>query len=235
MSTKDKAEIDSEYHCDHCKRSFKRPANLFKHLCEQKRRWMDKDKPANRIAYMAWLQFYKQIQPTRKKKEYADFIGSAYYLGFLRFGTYCAEARVINVDRYVDYLLKEKIALDNWSSDSVYTKYLIFYLRMENGMDAVRRSVEYMLELSESEHIQLRDVFRYVNSNKLCHYISSGKISPWVVYQSKTGIEFLSNLNDDQRAVIFDYIDPERWALKFKRDGEEVANVADVLNQIDGL
>jgi hypothetical protein len=112
---------------------------------------------------------------------------------------------------------------------------LIFYLRQEDGMDAVRRSIDHMLTLSENENVELRDVFRYVNSNKVCQYICSGKISPWVLYLSKSGPEFLSKLNDDQRNVIFEYIDPERWNIKFKRDTDEAKSVSTVLEQISGL
>ena len=62
MKEKVETELSEEYRCEHCKRNFVRPANLLKHLCEQKRRWQDKDKPSNRIAYNAWLKFYKTIQ-----------------------------------------------------------------------------------------------------------------------------------------------------------------------------
>lgn len=233
---KEKVEIDqSEYRCDHCKRNFVKPGSLLKHLCEQKRRWQEKDKPANRIAFESWLKFYKMIQPTRKKKEYVDFISSAYYLGFVKFGLYCVEASVINPLNYVDYLLKDNVSLDNWISDKIYSKYLILYLRSEDAMIAIRRSIDNMLTLGEYENIQLRDVFRYVSINKICHYIINGKISPWIVYQSKTGHEFLSRLNDDQRNFIYEYIDPERWNIKFKRDKEEAKMINEVIKQIEGL
>ena len=103
------------------------------------------------------------MQPSRKKREYKDFTESAYYLGFMRYGLYCVEAGVVNPLAYVDYLLKQNTPLDSWNSDKVYTKYLIFYLRDENPIDAIKRSVEYMLNIAEAEHIQLGDVFRYVN------------------------------------------------------------------------
>lgn len=224
-----------EYRCEHCKRSFVRPNSFLKHMCEQKRRWMDKDKPQNRIAFHAWLQFYKTAQPSKKKREYIDFISNAYYGGFIKYGTYCVDIGVISPERYVDYLLKEKVPIDSWNSDKVYTKYLIFYLRSENGLDAVRRSIDNMLTLGELENVELRDVFRYVNPNKVCQYICNGRISPWVLYLSKTGPEFLGKLNDDQRSVIFEYIDPERWNIKFKRDAKEATDVSEVLEQIAGL
>ncbi len=235
-NTKETPVIDAEeYRCEHCKRSFVRPSSFINHMCEQKRRWMDKDKPQNRIAFSAWLNFYRTVQPSRKKREYVDFIGNAYYRGFVKYGTYCVEARVVNPEQYAEYLLKEKVPLDNWNSDKIYTKYLIFHLRSEDGVDAVRRSIDNMLTLGENENVELRDVFRYVNANKVCQYICSGRISPWVLYLTTSGVEFLSKLNDDQRSVIFEYIDPEKWNIKFKRDSAETASVSSILKQIQGL
>lgn len=226
---------NEEYKCEHCGREFARPSTLLTHLCEPKRRWQDRDRPANRIAFSAWLKFYQQCQPSRKKKEYKDFMKSAYYGGFVKFGGYCADIGVINPLAYVDWLLKEKTALDNWNSDKLYTKYLIAYLRDEDVMDAIKRSVNTMLDISENENIQLGDVFKFVNSNKLCHQIATGKISAWMLYQSQTGIEFLAGLNDDQRNLIYEYIDPERWQIKFKRDQESVSAAREVINGIVGL
>ena len=228
-------ETKEEFRCDHCRRTFVKPGSFAKHLCEQKRRWQDKDRPPNRIAFQAWLKFYGQMQPSRKKREYRDFSESAYYLGFIRYGLYCCEAGVVNPLAYVDYLLKQNIPLDSWNSDRVYTKYLIFYLRDENPLDAIKRSVEYMLNIAEAENVQLGDVFRYVNSNKICHHIATGKISPWILYRSKSGVEFLSNLNQDQQGVIFEYIDPERWLIKFKREADSVQQVEEIIKAIGGL
>lgn len=223
-------EIENK--CDHCGRTFIRASTLLKHICEQKRRWMDKDTSSSRIGYSAWLQFYAQCQPTRKKKGYPDFIKSPYYTAFVKFGNYCVDIKAISVQSYVEYLLKNNIQIDNWTSDRVYTKYLLEFLKQENCMDAVKRSIEHLLELANDENIPLSDSFKYLNSNKLCQLIVNGKISPWVLYHSKSGVEFLAKLNSDQTSLIFDYIDPERWNVKFKREGDSVIEVKNLLKSI---
>jgi hypothetical protein len=221
--------------CEHCRRTFVRAASFEKHLCEQKRRWMDKDKPANRIAFNAWVKFYRQFQPSRKTIEYQDFLNSAYYGGFVKFGKYCVDIGVINPLSYTEWLLKESIALDSWNSDRNYTRYLIFYIRSENPLDAVRRSVETMMTLADEENIRLSDVFRYVSISKICFLITSGKISPWVLYQTKSGLEFLEKLNQDQQQFVYEYIDPERWQIKFKRSSDEIKLVKDIVKEIGDL
>jgi len=215
--------------CEHCARTFVRESTLFKHLCEQKLRWQDKDKPGNRIAYDAWLTFYNKVQPSKKKKDYKAFISNAYYTAFVKFGNYCVDIRAVNVAEYVRYLINNNVSIDNWNSDRVYTRYLVDYLKTEDAYDAVKRSVKTMLDISIQEQIQLKDVFKYYNKNKLCHLISTGHISPWMLYLSQSGNEFLSELNTDQRNVIWEYIDTERWNIKLKRDTQLVEDIKNVI------
>lgn len=220
-----------EFRCDHCNKVFVKPGSLLKHLCETKRRWMEKDKPSNRIAFVAWSKFYQQYQPRGKKKEYVDFATSPYYKGFVKYGTYCVDVGVVNPLGYVDWLLKEKVSLDNWASDKHYGKYLVEYTRIEDGMDAVMRSVETLLKFAEDEELQLGDVLRYTNANKICHKIVSGKLSPWLLFNSDSGRYFLSTLNPGQTEMIFEYINPDIWTIKFMRDKENVNRVQTVLSQ----
>ena len=229
------ADTESVNHCEHCRRTFIRSCTLLKHICEPKRRWLDRDQPANRIAFAAWQQFYTQYHPSKKKLDIAEFIASAYYTAFVKFGIYCRDVKVLNPMGYCNYLLKEKVPIDNWAADTSYTAYLVSYLRTEDCLDAVQRSLENMLDVAQAERIQLGDVFNYVSANKLCQYIASGRISPWLMYHSKTGAAFLSKLNSDQTSVIFEYIHPERWQIKFLKNPEDVAKVQDLIRAIPGL
>lgn len=221
--------------CDHCGKVFVRSSSLFKHACEQKRRWDVRDSAAARIAYDAWISFYKTVQLNSKQRSYRDFIASPYYNAFMRYGNYCVNVNVVNVSGYTSYLIKNNVRIDDWDSDIRYSKYLIDYLRNEDGMEAVARSVKHLLSLAEIENLSLRDVFKYTSSNKICHMIITGKVSPWILYKSKEGVNFLESLNDDQRHLIFEYIDPEKWKIKFMRDPENVKQIEQLLKEINRL
>jgi hypothetical protein len=230
-----KTVVDDERRCEHCGRTFQRDNTLLKHLCEPKRRWMDRDRPANRIAHAAWQQYYQTCHPNKRNLEYTDFMRSAYFSAFVKFGGYCVDIRAVNPSAYVTYLIKNRTPIDNWNSDRNYTKYLIEYLRLEDGMEAVRRSIDHMLTLSEQENISLLDVLRFVNPNRICHMITVGHISPWVLYNSDSGREFLSKLNEDQSALVMDYIDPERWQIKFMRETGQVNEIKALLKQVNSV
>lgn len=218
-----------KYGCEFCKREFLKENTVDRHICEQKRRWLDKDTQGSRLGFQAWLQFYTKNTTGRKNRTFEEFIKSAYYTAFVKFGTYCVNIKAINVSRFIDWLLRDQVKIDGWCKDSVYDKYLCEYLRVEDPMDAIARSIETTIDLAAPENIQLNDVLRYGNKNKICYAITSGKISPWMLYQSDSGTAFLDSLTEDHVGTIISYINPEQWAIKFKRDTESTAQVKKLL------
>jgi hypothetical protein len=51
-----------------------------------------------------------------------------------------------------------------------------------------------------------------------------------MLYQSDSGIRFVESLDVTQQKMILDYINPEQWAVKFKRDSNIVNEVKALLN-----
>lgn len=198
-------------------------------MCEYKHRWLEKDKHSNRVGFQAWLQFYQKNTIAKKSRTYEEFIKSAYYTAFIKFGAYCVGVNAINISRFTDWLLKNQIKIDTWCTDTNYNKYLIEYLRTENPYDAIHRSIETTIEWAEKDNILPNDYLRYGNTNRICQLICSGKISPWLLFQSNGGVNFLDTLNQDHVKLIFDYINPEQWALKFHREPEHVREVKEIL------
>lgn len=229
-NTKGNSVTKTEFSCEFCNRSFQRETTLMKHLCENKRRWQDKDQPGNRIGFQAWVEFYKKNTASKKPKTYVDFTKSAYYIAFVKFGHYCVDIKCINVVRYADWLLKNQIKIDSWCSDKNYTTFLIDYLKTEDAMDAIARSIETTMVIAKDSGIETKDCMRYANRNKLAYAVTTGKISPWMLYQSESGVDFLSNLDESQQKMIIDYINPEQWAIKFRRNTEMVTQVKELLN-----
>jgi hypothetical protein len=203
---------------------------MMKHLCENKRRWQDKDQPGNRIGFQAWVEFYKKNTASKKPRTYVDFTKSAYYIAFVKFGHYCVDIKCINVVRYADWLLKNQIKIDSWCSDTNYTKFLIEYLKTEDPLDAIARSIEATMVISTDSGIETKDCLRYANRNKLAYAVTTGKISPWMLYQSESGVKFLEELDESQQKMIIDYINPEQWAIKFRRNTELVTQAKELLS-----
>lgn len=226
-----KKTTETNFSCDFCNKSFARESTIAKHMCEKKRRWNEQDLPGNRIAFQSWLKFYAKNTANTKKRSYLDFIHSSYYLGFVKFGHYCVDIKCINVNRFVDWLLKNNKHLDKWASDTFYTEFIIDYERTEDPLDALARSIETTSEIAKEYGVPTHDCLRYVNRNKLCQEITAGRISPWMLYHSASGIQLIEDLDETQQKIILDYIDPEKWAIRFKRYTDSVTQVKDLLKQ----
>jgi hypothetical protein len=115
-------------------------------------------------------------------------------------------------------LISHKVPINLWCSDKEYSKFLIDYLKTEDVDDATNRSLGTLEEMCRDENIQIKDAFKFLNENRLCQKIYQGMISPWVLYNSDTAIDFLSRLNDDQVKIIYDYINPDIWKIKVYRE-----------------
>jgi hypothetical protein len=230
---KEKVAIDKpiKYGCEFCKREFARESTVAKHICEYKHRWLEKDRRGNQIGFQSWMQFYKKNTGSRKHNTYEEFIRSAYYIAFVKYGTFCVDINALNIPRFTEWLLKNQIKIDSWCSDSTYTRYLIEYLRHEDPLDAIARSIETTIEKAEKEGIRSCDYLRYGNPNSICYQVTLGKISPWMLYHSDSGSRFLDTLNPDHVKIIIDYINPEQWALKFKKNPDDVNKVKELLRE----
>lgn len=202
--------------CGYCDKTFSRESSIEVHMCEPKRRRLQRDDRGVQLGLQAYVRFYETMQGSAKNKTFDDFETSSYYRAFVKFGHYCVNTRVINPERFMAWLLKQQKKIDKWCSDQIYTEYLVNYLTLEAVDDALARAMEYGLDWAEKTGNPAHDCLRYGNANAICHAISAGRISPWVLYNSESGQKFLSELSSDQVIMIWIYIDSDVWQKKFQ-------------------
>ena len=64
-----------------------------------------------------------------------------------------------------------------------------------------------------------------------CQDIKDGKVSPWLILNCKTGKEMLSKMNDEQLQIVYHVINPNHWAMRFKRGVADVELVKEVAKE----
>jgi len=206
------------YTCKYCTKSYRKESTLAVHLCEPKRRVQQESETGVQFGLRAYKRFYEITQGSARTKDYEDFAKSPYYIAFVKFGRYCVDIRAINFVNFCEWLLKNNKKIDHWTKDKLYQEWMLPYIKREQSQDALERGVKEMLDYCE-EHPELKngitDYFRYANSNRICHHISTGRVSAWLVFNSDSGREFLDTLNEEQLAIVYPYIDPEYWQRRF--------------------
>ena len=212
-------ESKTTYKCRYCDKSFSKESTLAVHLCEQKRRWQQEKETGVQLGLRAYLRFYETTQGSAKLKSYEDFVTSPYYNAFVKYGRYLVSIRAVNTVNFTDWLLKNNKKLDYWCKDSLYDEWLREYVKREAVQDALERALKEMQDYADT-HPDLKngfsDYFRYGNTNRIIHHISTSRVSPWIVFNCDSGVAFLDELNEEQVAILLPHLNPEFWQQRFK-------------------
>lgn len=225
------ALVDQPFKCVHCNKSFMQEKTLVAHMCERKRRVLQKDEKRVQVGFFAYNRFYQLTQNAKKQKPYSDFCKSAYYNAFVKFGSFVNNVDPLYPERFVDYVIKSGVKLDHWCRDELYEKYLSELIKIEPVESAIERSLQYMMEWGEEQNANFAHYFNYVNINRAVHHIRDGKVSPWLVLNSASGVELLKKFNDEQLTLINQILDFAFWSKKFKDQPADVAFVKEVCRE----
>jgi hypothetical protein len=218
--------------CEFCKRTFAEEGAFINHACEKKRRWMNRDLPAERMAFVAWSRFYELSQArsgANTKRSHREFIDSRYYQGFLRFGRYIVDINMVSPGDYVDYVIRANIPLDKWISDQVYRAFLEEFTRKEQPERALERMIRIMQDWAGETGSPWHEFFREVSPNHAIHLIQAGRISPWVLYNSQSAVDLLDRCTPEQLAIITSWAPVPQWKIRFNKHPEEVRFIRETL------
>lgn len=219
------------YTCQYCKKDFIKESSLTVHSCEPRRRRQQQNEAGVRLGFQAYIKFYELTQGSAKLKTFDDFADSPYYKAFVKFGRYCVDVKAINPARFTEWVLKQNKKLDHWAKDSVYTEYLLDYLKVENVNDALARAMEHGIAWAEQTGSPAQDCLRYGNTNTMVYAVTTGRISPWIVYNCESGQKFLRDLDNTQINMIWPYIDSDFWMKKFQDYPADQEYAKDILNK----
>jgi hypothetical protein len=145
-----------KFECTFCRKEFARENSLAVHVCEQKRRFQERDERGVQLGLQAYLNFYEITQGSARLKTFDDFAESSFYRAFVKFGRHCVAIRAINPARFTEWLIRQNKKIDHWCKDSIYTEYLLDYLRVENINDALARANGYELLTISAAYERLR-------------------------------------------------------------------------------
>ena len=215
--------------CAYCGKTFMSERTLSAHMCVQKRRHTDKDLTHVRLAFRTYQKFYEINMHNAKTKTYEEFAESKYYAGFVKFGRKMVKEDLLEPENYAEYLIRESVALKDWSKDAVYDIYLKQLIKKEPAQRGIERSIKCMESWAKEKNNTWNNYFKEVTPQLAIHHIRGGKVSPWLVFLSESGQDLWANLNEEQINLIKDIADPIFWRRIFLKNPEEVNLVQDIV------
>ena len=222
---------EQPFNCVHCNKAFMKDKTLYAHMCENKRRAMQKDEKRVQAGMMAFNRFFRLTQGAKKDKTYDDFIKSPYYNAFVKFGSFINNVMPIYPDKFMDYVIKSGVKLDQWCRDELYETYLYEMIKTEPVESAVQRSLQTMMEWGDVSQAQFNHYFNYVNLNRAVHDIRNGKISPWLLLNCASGKKMLNNFSNEQLDLIAPAFDLPFWLKKFKQVPADIILVKEICDE----
>jgi hypothetical protein len=225
------ALLDQPNECIHCGKKFMQSRTLFSHMCENKRRALQKDEKRVQAGYIAFNKFFKMTQGARTDKTYEEFCKSPYYNAFVKFGSFINNVMPIYPEKFIDYVIKSGVKLDHWCRDELYETYLFDMIKTEPVESAIQRTLQTMMEWGDMNRSEFNHYFNYVSLNRAVRDIRNGKISPWVILNCQSGKELLNKLNDEQLEMIGPVLDLPQWIKKFKSAPADVSLIKEVCKE----
>ena len=224
------ALVEQPYRCIHCNKNFMQEKTLVAHMCERKRRALQKNEKRVQAGYMAFNRFW-QLAQGGKAKTYEEFCDTSYYNAFVKFGSFVNNVNPLYPDKFVDYVIKSGTKLDHWCRDSLYEQYLYETLKIEPIESAVQRTLQTMMEWADEQNAEFSHYFKYVSLNRAVHDIINGKISCWVILNCASGKTMVQNMNDEQLNMIAPAFDVPYWLKRFKETPADIALVKDICEE----
>jgi hypothetical protein len=205
---------------------------LVAHMCERKRRALQKDEKRVQAGYMAFNRWWQLAQNAKKLKTYEEFCDTSYYNAFVKFGSFLNNVNPIYPEKFIDYVIKSGVKLDHWCKDELYDQYLIEILKVEPVESAVQRSLQTMMEWAEDHNANYEHYFNYVSLNRAVHDIRNGMISPWIILNTVSGKDMVQKMTDEQLNMISTHFEVPFWLRKFKEVPADVMLVKEICKEV---
>lgn len=203
---------------------------MFVHVCEQKRRHLAKNEKHVRMGMLAFNKFYEMTQHSTKAKTFSEFSSSAFYTAFVKFGSFLVNTSPIYPEQFIEFVIKSGVKLDHWCRDELYDQYIMETIKKEPADGAIQRTLTTMIEWGDKNKQPWEQYFQQVSHSRLVHDIKEGKISPWIILNTKAGKAVLQHLNDEQLTLVSPVIDPIYWKKQFKTHLADMALVNEVVS-----
>lgn len=226
MAKKKKFKLDPKrpHQCNFCGRGFARESTLIGHVCEKKRRWMNKDEQYVRLGFQAWNRFYSLTQTFKQGKirTYEDFIESKFYTAFTKFGRHILNINAIRPEEFIDFVIKTNVRLDDWTKDYIYEIYVRELSKKEPADIAVERNILLMQQWSLETGEDWTDFFKKVNTQLATSWIRAGRLSPWLLYSVDSSRDLFDRLTEEQLGMLEESLNPPFWKMKLKQNQDDV-------------
>jgi len=223
--------MEQKFDCKYCGKKFHKETTLATHICLKKQRYLDINTEGFRYGFRTFQKYFAYHTNSKKIKTQDEFIDSQYYTEFVNFGNHVGLLRPVHLEQYIDFVIKSGLKIEKWKIDSVYELYIENLVKTEPPVSATDRTISVIIEWCEKNNVTFNQFFINISANEAAYLIKTGRISPWVLYLSKSAEDLQGRFTEDHDPMIKNVIDPGFWMRKFKKETDDVEYIKNLLEQ----
>lgn len=201
-----------------------------KHVCTPMERAVEIQTAVGQTAYALykrWLEGQKRTPPVIE-----TFLTSSYYSSFMKFAEYVKATGVPDPQRYIELMLKSKIAPALWRQPEAYQIYLDYVDKKSDPFEQAQISVETIQTMIEGLECPSAEVFTHFKAGEILELIQQRRLSPWLLFCSKSFKEWSGKLDDAERVQLMKAIGIIVWSDRFEKNPsiiKELKEIAEAL------
>lgn len=210
------------YECKHCKKKFFKEGAFIKHECTSMLRSREIQTALGQQAYglyKVWLEKQRRKPPPPE-----GFIASTYYSSMIKFAQWTRETGIPDPEKYVELMINNKISPALWRRGEAYQIFLEYSDRKSDPYEQMNNTIETILTLAEGLEIKPSEVFGKFTSGEITELIQQKRLSPWLLFCSKSFKEWTSHLHESDRRALMKNIGIDYWSTKLEKAPEVVKN-----------
>lgn len=216
--------------CKHCKRKFVNERAFMKHECTQMQRAKEIQTAIGQSAYglyKIWLEKQRRGAPSIE-----TFLTSTYYSSFIKFATWLRETGVPDSIKYVELMIQAKISPSLWRRNEAYQLYLEYFDKRTDPISQATTTLETLLALAEGLECHPGEVFSKFQVGDILELIQQRRLSPWLLFCSKSFKVWYQGLHDADRSALMKSIGIDYWANRMESKPAVVAELKAIAESV---
>jgi hypothetical protein len=185
------------YECRFCNKLYKQESAFAKHYCDERRK---NDVLKTIIGQIAFSLYDRWLQMKYKREADLEmFKNSRFFNAFVKFADLYKKINgLADVDEFFALMIRKNIQPGNWVDDRII-RYYLDHIDSGTIQSKITRSCNTLIKIADAYDCDTSEVFKYIEFHIMMDFIKLGKLSPWVLLNSKSFMRWLSTISKEQQ------------------------------------
>jgi hypothetical protein len=226
---------ERKFKCTFCDRDFVRKTWYEKHMCDKKKRFMDRNNISVIRAHRLFMHWQKRARILRRgnEKTLDEFLKSPYYASFIRLAEFTTTEYVVSGFKYIDWLVENRIPEVKWCNARDLDGYRVYLRESEDPETQATTSCKNIRVWCVDNGVEMPEFFKSISPGQAMNMVKENKLSPWVLLGYQPCIEGLTaRFKQDMLFRLNEHINVPYWLEKTECDTDGIAKVKSVLDEV---